>query len=178
MLLNNRVRNQMLIEKKRKVLGILQILLISGIAILSPASFSADPAPAEVAGYTLEAGHPSLSTWLLPAPVSPPHNQPTASRIALGQQLFFDKRLSGSGTMSCGTCHDPQLGWADGHSTAIGANGKKLSRATPTLVNVAYNHLQMWDGRFSDLETQAAGPITNPDEMDLSADELVTPAIC
>ena len=61
----------------------------------------------------LEAGHPSLQSWLLPAqPPYPEGNEPTPARIELGKKLFFDPRLSGDGNMSCATCHNPMLGWS------------------------------------------------------------------
>jgi cytochrome c peroxidase len=104
--------------------------------------------------------------WRLPAhPAEPIDNIGSPERVALGQALFFDTRLSGNGTVACGTCHDPAKGWSDGHATARGMGGKVLGRATPTVINAAYNSLQMWDGRFPSLEAQALGPMKSADEM-------------
>src|SRR5882724_11603025 len=98
--------------------------------------------------------------FLRPAAVPfPPDNPPNAARIALGRALFFDPRLSGSEMISCATCHNPSLGWADGQPTAVGDGAKRLGRATPTILNTAYQPLQMWDGRKTSLEDQALGPI-------------------
>ena len=103
--------------------------------------------------------------WRLPAPPMPADNMTTPSRVELGRALFFDPRLAGSGAMSCATCHNPSLGWSDGLKTAIGANGKVLGRATPTITNTAYNTQFMWDGRKKSLEDQALGPMQSRDEM-------------
>ena len=125
-------------------------------------------------GYSLEAGHPSLQQWILPEPDYPATNKPTSCRIELGRKLFFDNRLSGNGDMSCATCHNPELGWSDGLSTATGANGKKLERATPSITNIAYSFLVMWDGRFDSLEAQVTSPFINEDEMNIPLDRVLS----
>jgi len=94
-------------------------------------------------------------------------------KVSLGKTLFFDPRLSGSNWISCATCHNPTLGWSDGLKTGIGQGQKNLSRATPTILNAAYNYVQMWDGRFRTLEAQALGPIGSPNEMNQDVDSLV-----
>lgn len=103
--------------------------------------------------------------WKLP-PVPMPHdNHSTPPRVALGQALFFDPRMSGNGAMSCASCHNPSLGWSDGLKTAVGWGGQVLGRATPTVLNTAYNTQFMWDGRKKSLEDQALGPMKTPQEM-------------
>ncbi len=104
--------------------------------------------------------------WLLPA--TPPHpadNKPNADRVALGKMLFFDPRVSRDGNMSCATCHSPSFGWSDGLPTGRGFQSQLLGRATPTIVNTAYNSIQMWDGRKKTLEDQAMGPLEASPEM-------------
>lgn len=109
---------------------------------------------------------PPKTAFLRPAePPAPEDNRPTAARVALGKALFFDPRLSGSNWISCATCHNPSLGWSDGLPTGIGHGMKTLGRATPTIINTAFNPLQMWDGRKATLEDQALGPITADVEM-------------
>jgi len=103
----------------------------------------------------------------------PSNNLNTPERVQLGKMLFFDPRLSGSNWISCGTCHNPALGWSDGLKTGIGHNMKVLERSTPTILNTAYQRLQLWDGRERKLEKQALGPIVSPDEMAQDLDELV-----
>lgn len=105
--------------------------------------------------------------------VAPRDNLPTAERTDLGKQLFFDPRLSSSNWISCASCHNPALGWSDGLPTAIGHGMQTLSRNTPTIINVAFNNVQMWDGRFGSLEEQALGPILAPGEMNQSLPALI-----
>ena len=100
-------------------------------------------------------------------------NKTNEYRLKLGKTLFFDPRLSGSNWISCATCHNPSMGWSDGLTTAIGDGQKTLKRSTPTILNSAYNHLQMWDGRFRTLEEQALSPIESKHEMNQDLDELV-----
>jgi cytochrome c peroxidase len=96
----------------------------------------------------------------------------SADRVELGRALFFDPRLSAKGVMSCASCHNPALGWADGRPTAVGHDMKILGRATPTIVNAAFNTLQMWDGRKASLEDQAMGPFESVDEQNMPLAEL------
>lgn len=124
---------------------------------------------------TLQAGHASLQKWKLAA--TPPHpadNPPTAERVALGKALFFDPRLSGDGNMSCASCHSPLLGWSDGQATGKGFKSVVLDRASPTVVNTAYNSIQMWDGRKKSLEDQAMGPMEATVEMNMDTRRLFT----
>ena len=107
------------------------------------------------------------------APPAPADNAVTYARVELGKRLFFDPRLSGSGRISCATCHNPALGWSDGLPTAIGHGMKQLERHTPTILNSAYHRRQMWDGRFASLEEQALGPIGSADEMNMDVAEMV-----
>ena len=115
-----------------------------------------------------------LSEYLRPGAVpQPANNLNTTQRVELGKMLFFDPRMSGSNWISCGTCHNPALGWSDGLSTAIGHGQRVLGRSTPTIMNTAYIPLQMWDGRFRSLEKQALGPIEAAGEMNQNLDEVV-----
>ena len=115
-----------------------------------------------------------LDPYLRPAIVpAAPDNQFTASRVELGKALFFDPRLSGSKWISCATCHNPALGWSDGLPTAIGNDMKALGRATPTILNTAYQKRQFWDGRAKTLEEQALGPIVAEGEMNGNIDEVL-----
>lgn len=130
-------------------------------------------AQAEKSKYVYKAGDASLQKWLLPAtPKHPKGNKPNAARVKLGKTLFFDPRLSGDGSMSCATCHNPQFGWSDGLPTAVGNKSQILERATPTVVNTGYNFLQMWDGRKRTLEAQAMGPMEAAQEMNMDVPRL------
>lgn len=121
--------------------------------------------------FAADAGHwapPATAidlAWKLPAIPMPADNLGSPARVALGQALFFDPRMSGNGAMSCASCHNPSLGWSDGLRTAVGWGGQVLGRATPTVFNTAYNTQFMWDGRKKSLEDQALGPMKTPQEM-------------
>jgi cytochrome c peroxidase len=95
----------------------------------------------------------------------PPDNAQTPEKIALGQRLFFDGRLSADGTVACSTCHDPGRAFTDGRPTSIGIKGRVGQRNAPTILNALYNKTQFWDGRVKTLEEQAALPIVNSVEM-------------
>jgi cytochrome c peroxidase len=92
-------------------------------------------------------------------------NHPTANTIALGRQLFYDNRLSRDNSVSCASCHHPDLAFKDPRGLSIGVAGAKGRRHAPTLVNAAYSTFLFWDGRARSLEAQADGPITDPHEM-------------
>lgn len=95
----------------------------------------------------------------------PTDNPQTPEKIALGQRLFFDGRLSADGTVACATCHDPRRAFTDSRSVSIGIKGRVGQRNAPTVLNALYNKTQFWDGRAPTLESQAALPILNPFEM-------------
>src|SRR5881628_1904302 len=92
-------------------------------------------------------------------------NPQTPEKIALGQKLFFDGRLSADGTVACSTCHNPARAFTDGRPTSVGIKGRVGQRNAPTSLNALYNKTQFWDGRVKTLEEQAALPIVNSVEM-------------
>jgi cytochrome c peroxidase len=95
----------------------------------------------------------------------PPDNPQTPEKISLGQRLFFDRRLSVDGTVSCSTCHDPAFAFTERKPTSVGIKGRVGQRNAPTVLNALYNKTQFWDGRVNTLEEQAALPIVNSVEM-------------
>jgi cytochrome c peroxidase len=97
--------------------------------------------------------------------VIPRDNPQTPEKIALGEKLFFDGRLSADGTVACATCHDPARAFTDGRPVSVGIRGRAGQRNAPTILNALYNKTQFWDGRVDTLEQQAALPIVNPFEM-------------
>jgi cytochrome c peroxidase len=107
----------------------------------------------------------------IPFPDNNPYSEPKA---ALGEKLFFDPLLSKSGTVSCASCHNPSLSWADGRARAIGEDPKGLPLRSPTLIDVAFTEPLGWDGKFRDIEAVTFGPITGRANMNLSEAELVT----
>lgn len=87
--------------------------------------------------------------------------------------LFFEKRISRDGTISCATCHMPRRGFTNGRQYGIGIEGRIGLRNVPTIFNTAYNDMQFWDGRAGSLEEQAIVPILHPAEMG-TTEERVT----
>lgn len=117
---------------------------------------------ASSAVLTAAAGDPWLRADL---PADPADNVTSPARVELGRTLFFDPRLSGTNTMSCATCHDPDKGWSDGRPVAVGDAGQPLARGTLSIMNSGFATILMWDGRAATLEAQALAPITATDEM-------------
>jgi len=95
----------------------------------------------------------------------PTENPQTLEKIALGERLFFEGRLSANGTVACATCHDPRLAFTDRRPVSVGIGNRVGQRNSPTILNALYNKTQFWDGRASTLEQQARLPIVNPVEM-------------
>src|SRR5688572_21966000 len=85
----------------------------------------------------------------------PADNPITQEKANVGWQLWFDKRLSGDGKLSCYSCHVNEKGLTDGKALGEGAFGKKLTRSAPSLWNVGYHADWYWDGRAKTLEGQA-----------------------
>lgn len=101
---------------------------------------------------------------------APADNPTTPARVALGRRLFFEKKLSGDGSLTCASCHDLfASAGADGRPTAKGIAGQVGMRNTPTVWNAAFQSVLFWDGRAASLEEQAMGPILNPLEMGLAS---------
>jgi len=100
----------------------------------------------------------------------PEQNPQTPEKIALGKKLFFDRRLSGDGTMSCATCHDPEKAFADGLDISLSYPTTKNWRNAPTLINVAFQKYLFFDGRALTLEDQALFPMMSAFEMNRNLD--------
>jgi cytochrome c peroxidase len=107
-------------------------------------------------------------------PVQPPYpseNPYSDAKRELGKYLFFDRRLSKSQQIACASCHDPDLGWADGRRKSIGHNRQVHTLNTPTVVNTAYLTSVFWDGRVNSIEQQVVRSWANPIEMAASLPE-------
>jgi cytochrome c peroxidase len=143
------------------------IIIVTVVAGTESAGSALKPPPIPQAGAlaepksTLQLGIPADATRA----AMPPGNPQTAEKIALGQKLFFDGRLSADGTVACSTCHDPARAFTDGRPTSIGIQGRVGQRNSPTVLNALYNKTQFWDGRAGTLEEQALQPIINSAEM-------------
>lgn len=123
---------------------------------------------------TIAAADEFLSVPLgLPKLPVPADNPITKEKVELGKMLYFDKRVSKDGSVSCASCHVPKEGWAERDPVSTGILGQKGGRNAPTVINAAYAACQFWDGRAASLEEQAVGPVANPIEMGSSMDVVV-----
>ena len=106
----------------------------------------------------------------------PDDNPLTPERIALGRQLFRERRLSRDGSMSCATCHQPNRAFSDGRVVARGVGGATGDRNVPAIVNRAWGESFFWDGRTRTLEAQVLEPLLNPRELAMTASRVVAVA--
>jgi len=113
-----------------------------------------------------------------------PNKQPYSSEKSLaeleelGRQLFFDRKLSHNGTLSCGMCHIPQQGFTSNQlATAVGIEGRTVKRNTPTLLNVSYLSSLFHDSRESKLEQQIWSPLLAHNEMGNPSIDFVVKSI-
>lgn len=98
----------------------------------------------------------------------PEDNGYTIERWELGKQLFFDKRLSIDSSISCGTCHKPELAFSDQLPTTPGVKNRPGIRNAPTLANVAYHPYYTREGGVPSLEMQVLVPIQEHNEFDFN----------
>lgn len=92
------------------------------------------------------------------------------AEIALGERLFSDKRLSRDRSIACSSCHQPEHAFSDRKPLAQGIRQQTGTRNTPSLLNVAFNSSEFWDGRRDSLESQALDPLLNPLEHGLEGE--------
>jgi cytochrome c peroxidase len=98
----------------------------------------------------------------LPDTLAEPGQTISPERSALGRKLFFDKRLSVDGSVSCETCHLPGLHATDGLNRSIGVEHRLNLRNAPTLLNAALQFRIHWDGARQDVEDQATQSLVGP----------------
>jgi cytochrome c peroxidase len=135
--------------------------VLLGLALMAPALFVA-----------LAADGPAIPLGLLPVRF-PKENPYTAEKAELGKLLYYDKRLSADGTVSCASCHSPKFAYTDGKPVSDGIKGQRGGRSAPTVINRAYSLAQFWDGRAKSLEEQSIGPMANPIEMGNTHESVV-----
>lgn len=110
---------------------------------------------------------------LPPVPV-PEDNPATPAKIQLGRKMFFDRRLSLNGTVSCAMCHIPAQGFANNHmTTAVGIEGRTVRRNAPTVLNAGYWRRYFHDGRETALRRQPWVPLTSKNMMGSPAPGVV-----
>jgi cytochrome c peroxidase len=107
---------------------------------------------------------------ITPIPVMPAQYP---RRVALGEQLFGDQRLSHNNTHSCRSCHDTRTNGASANAHDVSPGGEPLALNTPTIFNAALNFRLNWEGNCRTLEEQATNSIGNPAIMASSVEEVV-----
>jgi cytochrome c peroxidase len=110
----------------------------------------------------------------LPAPTVPEDNPMSEAKVELGRHLFYDTRLSGNGTQSCGSCHEQARAFTDGRAQSVGSTGQLHPRGSMSLVNVAYTAVLTWaNPRQTRLENQAFVPMygEHPIELGLNVSD-------
>jgi len=128
-----------------KLFGLLASTMILGFIILRCSS-----------------GQDFNASLAVPTPIDNPQS---LAKIALGRQLFFDKRLSLDETIACASCHDPQKAFTDQLPKSKGIKGQLSERNAPSLLNAAFLKTAMFDAHLASLELQAIVPIQEPVEM-------------
>lgn len=98
---------------------------------------------------------------------------PSKELVDLGRMLYYEPRLSKSGTISCNSCHLLDRFGVDGEQTSPGHDGTRGERNSPTSLNAAGHFVQFWDGRASSVEEQAKGPVLNPIEHGVDSEETL-----
>ena len=139
----------------RKTAAKLVLALVVALAFVACGTAPEPEAPAEKAAAPAFPELPGYAAMQVPA-----ENAMTAEKVALGKQLYYDKRLSGDGSRSCYSCHLKEHGLTDGRAVALGAFNKELTRSSPTMWNVGYHEAFYWDGRAPALEKQVMGAWT------------------
>jgi cytochrome c peroxidase len=102
-----------------------------------------------------------------------PASGPTDQRVTLGRLLYYDTRLSVSGTVACQTCHPLERYGTTNEAVSTGVMGRQGLRNAPSTYHAAGHFRQFWDGRVETIDDQAKGPITNPAEMGMSPERVV-----
>jgi|TARA_R110000737_G_scaffold350514_2_gene389728 cytochrome c peroxidase len=108
-----------------------------------------------------------------PKMVIPEDNPLTVAGVDLGRRLFYEKRLSGDNSLSCGGCHSPQESFSDKNQFSRGIDGTLGRRNSMALVNLGYQKFLFWDGRSKSLEEQILQPVQDPIEMHQSWTDAV-----
>jgi cytochrome c peroxidase len=109
----------------------------------------------------------------LPESAPNPENVLSDTKVSLGRALYFDKRLSRMGTVSCDSCHSLAQFGVDRLATSPGDDGRTGERNSPTVLNAALHGTQFWDGRAENVEEQAGMPILNPIEMGIPSEQFL-----
>jgi cytochrome c peroxidase len=141
---------------------VLVAAVLAGVSTLGFLLLPPSGGPAPAAGFTKDELEAIASLSPLGEPSDPTNKAfGNPDGALLGQRLFYDRRLSRDGTVSCAACHQPDKGFADGLALP---DRFPVDRNVPSLWNVAYNRWFFWDGRADSLWSQALKPLENARE--------------
>ena len=161
-------------NNKKVVMSSVALLVIAGISVvivmsLKPSAASANIPPLTqcLSGLGEEA---YTNEPIRPIPLSMPLDK---NKVALGEKLFYESRLSHDNDISCAYCHDLGLGGTDHKVHSLGSGGSANEVNTPTVFNSSLNYRQFWDGRAATLEDQLDGPTHHLKEMSSSWPEII-----
>lgn len=102
------------------------------------------------------------------------NNPPTEKGFELGRKLFYEGRLSSDGVISCGFCHEQSSAFTHhGHAFSQGVNGLNGTRNTPSIQNLAFQGVFMYDGASDHLDLQPIIPLTSEVEMDARLETII-----
>jgi cytochrome c peroxidase len=143
-----------------------------GATLLSLATLALATAPSALA----EQASPAAWTWDLPNYVPPPRipadNPMSEAKFQLGRRLFYDKRVSGNGTLACSSCHLQERAFTDGRVTAVGSTGEHTPRNAPSIVNSAWHATYTWaNPALVTLERQMENPLFGERPIEMGAND-------
>lgn len=145
----------------------IMVLYISLSALLMLSACQSDlPVTADKRPY-----YPEIPSYAGEMPL-PDDNTLTEARVRLGEFLFFDTRLSKDHSLSCASCHNPEMAFSDQKRLSSGLDGRSGKRNAPTLFNTGFAPDLLWDGGSFSLEAQALVPIQNHREMGMRLEEV------
>lgn len=161
-------------KKTIALLGIVSVTILGGCNLSTTPPTNSPSATATAAAKTEDKElHKTATALFKPLPKQMTDKPIDEDLIDLGRTLYYEKRLSSDGTMSCNSCHNLNSYGVDGQATSLGVTGKRGDRNSPTVYNAASHIAQFWDGRSPDVEDQAKGPVTNPVEMAMATEDEV-----
>lgn len=102
-------------------------------------------------------------------------NPLTTNGIELGRLLFYDPILSADSSTSCASCHLQFTNFTHvDHALSHGIYGRKGTRNTLSIMNLAWSTSFMWDGGVNHLEVQPLAPIESSFELNSSLTEIIS----
>lgn len=141
--------------------------LAAGVVALAGGALAAQSGLFALGPYVRGTYDYGLPKWA-PAPLEPKGNPTTAAKVELGRRLFYDKRLSLDGTMSCASCHEQRLAFTDGRAISPGVTGDHTARNAMSIANAGYTPALTWaNPLMHSLERQAMVPLLGQEPVEL-----------